>query len=143
MNAKEYLKQIKRYDTLINNKLEELQRLKDLSTKITTSLSLTKVQTSGNTSKIANSVEKLIDLQEEINDDIDKFIDLRTEVISNIDKIQNSDMCNVLYKRYLDLITWEQIAVDMHFTSQWVHKLHNRALKEIQEIIDKDNTSVL
>lgn len=143
MNAKEYLKQVERYDMLINNKLEELQRLKDLSTKITTSLSLTKVQTSGATSKIANSVEKLIDLQEEINDDIDKFIDLRTEVISNIDKIQNSDMCNVLYKRYLDLITWEQIAVDMHFTFQWVHKLHNKALIEMQKIIDSDNTNVL
>lgn len=37
----------------------------------------------------------------------------------------------VLEKRYLCFSAWEQIAVDMNYSIQHIHRMHSAALKEI------------
>ena len=38
----------------------------------------------------------------------------------------------VLEKRYLCFLTWEQIAVDMGYDLRWLYRLQRRALSEVR-----------
>lgn len=86
--------------------------------------------------KIGEIVAKIIDLENEINCDIDKYIELKKEVIGIIDSVEDARLMNLLYERYLNFKTWDNIAAGMGITYQWVHILHKIALKNAQKLVD-------
>lgn len=137
MTAKEYLLQIRKNDNQINNKLAEISHLREMAMSITSTLKEDVVQTSGNGDKLADTIAKIVDLENEINADVDKQVDTKKEVMSVIDTLEEP-FCNLLYKRYLHYMTWEEIAVEMHYTYQWVCELHGRALLKVKELIEVD-----
>lgn len=136
-NPKEYLKQVKLYDTHINNKLEEIDRLNDLVRKITASLSFDPIHGSGNQDKLGNAVSCLIDLREEVNKDIDAFVEKKHEISMVINQITEPDQLRVLYKRYFSYLTWEQIACDMHMSHRNVCYIHGKALQAVGKILEE------
>ena len=136
MNAKQYLRQVRRLDNIVNAKLEQVEVLRAMTTRITANLTTDKVQESNIPDKITILICKIVDLEKEIINDINKLIDLKTEVMRKIDSIQNDDYRLLLTLRYLNFKTWEQIAVEMEFTFQWVHELHKRALIEFEKVQD-------
>lgn len=134
-DAKAYLLQVKLYDEHINNKLEELQRLKDLSLKITSSLRPDVVSASGNHDKIGDVVAKIVDLEEDINQAVDRYVDKKREIGKLLEKIQDPDQLEVLYKRYFHHENWEQIACEMGYTFRNVCYIHGRALQAVAELM--------
>lgn len=136
-NAKKYLSQIHRLDSVINAKLEQIQTLRSLTTKITTEISTDKVQTSHNNDKLGSTIAKIVDLENDINNDIDNLIDLKREVMNKIDSVQDKDYRLLLTLRYLNLKTWEQISIEMGFSFQWIHVLHKRSLAEFDKVLDR------
>ena len=138
-NSKDYLKQVKLYNTHISNKLDELDKLKDMVTKVTTSLSPDPCHGSGNQDKLGDAVARIVDLQTEVNQIIDTYIDKKREISMVIDQIKDPDQLRVLHKRYFDDLTWEQIACDMHMSYRNVCYIHGRALQAVEEIRRKDN----
>lgn len=138
MTAKEYLQQIRKCDNQINNKLAEIKRLREFATSITSTLKEDVVQSgSGGKSRVAEAVDKIVDLEREINADIDKLVNLKREIMSVIDQLE-TPFCDVLYKRYFQFMKWEEIAVDMHYTYQWVCELHGKALLKVKDLIEID-----
>ena len=128
MTAKQYLRQVRRLDDIVNAKLEQVTELRSLATKMTSTPRLDAVQSSGEQDKISAVVAKIVDLEHDINRTVDELIDLKAEAIVMIDSIPNDDYRLLLTLRYLNFKTWEQIAVDMNYSYQWVHVLHSRAL---------------
>ncbi|KXB64924.1 MULTISPECIES: hypothetical protein [Peptoniphilaceae] len=135
MNAKEYLKQAFYLDKRINSKLEQVESLNALATKATSTLSDMPKSLSRGTSKLEDTIVKIVDLQEEINRDIDKLVDLKAEMVGTIKQIQNKELQVILEKRYLCYETWEKIAVDMNYDIRHIHRLHNLGLKETSNLI--------
>ncbi|MDK7355786.1 hypothetical protein QP518_08495 [Peptoniphilus harei] len=133
MNAKEYLKQAFYLDKRINSKLEQVESLNALATKATSTLSDMPKSPSRGTSKLEDTIVKIVDLQEEINRDIDKLVDLKAEMVGTIKQIQNKELQVILEKRYLCFETWEKIAVDMNYDIRHIHRLHNLGLKEFKK----------
>lgn len=140
MKAKQYLRQVRWLDNTVTAKLEQLEGLKTKVTKITGSLNESKVQESKVHDKTANLVCKIVELDKEITDDIDKLIDLKREAMQRIDSIDNEDYQLILTLRYLNLKSWEQIAVEMNYAFSWVHKLHAKALIKFDELLAKEET---
>ncbi|HAK44196.1 MAG TPA: hypothetical protein DCM59_17765 [Clostridium sp.] len=134
--AKEYLSQLYRLDNLINIKQLELESLKSISTSISVNNDCERVQTSIKQDKIGEIIAKIIDLNNEINNDIDKLVDFKKEIMNLIDKVPCDDLRYILYLRYFQFKTWEKIAVDMNYSYQWVHKLHSRALSEVDKLLN-------
>ena len=138
MTAKEYLSQIRKCDNQINNKLAEITRLREFATSITSTLKEDVVQSgSGGKSRVAEAVDKIVDLEREINADIDKLVNLKREIMSVIDQLE-APYSDLLYKRYFQYMKWEEIAVAMHYTYQWVCELHGKALLKVKELIEID-----
>lgn len=131
MNAKEYLKQAFYLDKRINSKLEQVESLNALATKATFTLSDMPKSPNRGTSKLEDTIVKIIDLQEEINRDIDKLVDLKKEIVRTIKKIEDKELQVVLEKRYLCFESWEKIAVEMNYSIQHIFRLHIKALKNI------------
>lgn len=133
--AQEFLRQIKLYDTHITTKVEELDMLNGLATKITTSLSMAPAHGSGNQDKLGNAVAKIVDLEREINAEIDHYVDKKTEVKRVLDRIKNPDQLKVLSKHYLLYETLEQIACEMGYSYRNICYIHGRGLQAVSEIL--------
>ena len=131
MTAKKYLSQAYRLDQRIDSKIEQVASLNDLATKCTSTMTGMPRNPSGSTSTMADTVCKIIDLQAEINRDIDALVELKREIIGAIKAVENPEYQTLLEKRYLCFLHWEQIAVDMNYSMQHVHRMHSTALKEI------------
>lgn len=134
-DAKAYLLQVELYDTHINNKLEELQRLKELTRQITTTLKQDVVSRSGNQDKLGDAVAKIVDLENEINEAVDAYIDKRREVGKLLERLDDADQISVLHKRYFEYKAWEQIACEMCMTYRNVCYIHGRALQAVDALL--------
>lgn len=137
MNAKAYLEELKHSDITINRKLEELERLKCLSQKMTAVYS--DMPKSGNSprSKVEEMVVRIIDLSDKINNEIDRFVDMKIEVSRMINKIDKPEYRNILFMRYVCGKTFEAIAVELNCTYQWSCTLHGRAVREFEVVYDE------
>ena len=139
MTAKEYLSQARFLDNRINSKIQQVSSLNELATKCTATISDMPHSPNKGKSTMADAVCKIIDLQEEINKDIDRLVDLKREIMGVIKAVPNVEYQTILEKRYLCFISWEQIAVDMNYSMQHIHRMHSSALKEI--VVPKQDES--
>ena len=139
MTAKEYLSQARFLDNRINSKIQQVSSLNELATKCTATISDMPHSPNSGGSTMADAVCKIIDLQEEINKDIDRLVDLKLEIMGVIKAVPNVEYQTILEKRYLCFISWEQIAVDMNYSMQHIHRMHSSALKEI--VVPKQDES--
>lgn len=137
-DAQKYLRQVELYGVRISNMLEELKRLKLLTTQITAALKQDVVSHSGNQDKIAEAVAKIVDLENEISAAIDEYIDKWREVGALVDKMDNPDEAAVLHKLYFEKKTWPQIAVEMNMTERNAQYIHGRALQSVRRILRGD-----
>ena len=96
MNTKEYLQQAFYLDKRINSKLEQVESLNALATKTNSTLSDMPKNPNGETSRLEDTVVKIIDLQEEINKDIDKLVDLKSEITEKISKVKDEGEKSIL-----------------------------------------------
>ena len=131
MTKKEYLSQAYRLDQRINSKLAQVTALNDLATKCTSTLSDMPRNPNRSISTMADAVEKIVDLQAEINCDIDALVDLKRDIVKTIKAVANTEYQTILELRFLCFKTWEQIAVDMGYNVRHVYRIHHEAVESI------------
>ena len=138
MDAKLYLKQVKKLDTKIKNKLIEKQQWRDIALNITANTNGEKISSSGGSkSKMANAIEKCVDMESEINSLIDELIDAKSKVIKTIEQLDSATEYNVLHLRYIQFYTLQEIADKYRHEYGWATTVHGRALKNVQRILNK------
>lgn len=135
MTAKEYLGRAYRLDQRIDTKIAQVASLNDLAAKCSAALTGMPHTPNRSTSRMADAVCKIVDLQEEINRDIDRLVDLKRDIMEVIKTVEDTEYQILLEKRYLCFRTWEQIAADMHYSGKWVQKMHERALEAVTRIL--------
>ena len=132
MTAVEYLSQAYRLDIRINSKLEQVASLNDLAMKATSVATVMPHNPNKGASTMADTIDKIIDLQEEINRDIDTLVDLKAEIVTVIKAVGNTEYQTLLEKRYLNYMSWESIAVDMGYSIQHLYRLREKAYAEVR-----------
>ena len=138
MTAKEYLNQAYRIDQRVNSKLHQVESLRDLATRATSTLGTEPVSGTRNVHRLEDTIDKIIDLENEINSDIDRLVDLKRDVMETIGKVQDPNCQMLLELRYLSFKSWDEIADEMNYTSRWVHILHSKALVSVDDILAKE-----
>lgn len=142
MKAINYLKKVEQIDVNISVCLEEVERLQALATKTTSVLGDERVQSSSSKQKMADCVDRIVDLQNEINKDIDRFVDYKQEALKILNENCDPSCLNLLYQRYFNYKEWEEIAVAMGCSYKWVSGgLHQRALAQFQKGLDERRTN--
>jgi len=135
MNAKEYLSQALWLDQMILSKLEQLETLKSLSMKVTSSFTEEKIS-GGNVekSKMESTIVKVIDLEGEINADFVRLIELKKEIQDTINRMEDINYQLLLEMRYLNGKNWEEIAQELKYNNRTVFKVHGKALKQFERV---------
>ncbi|NCC79102.1 MAG: DUF1492 domain-containing protein [Clostridia bacterium] len=135
MNAKEYLSQAVWLDRMIDSKLEQLEMLKSLAMKVTSSFTKEKIS-GGNIekSKMERTMVKVIDLEHEINADIDRLVNLKKDIQDTINKMDDINQQLLLELRYLSGKGWDEIAASMGYDPRTVYRIHGKALKEFERM---------
>lgn len=136
MDAKEYLRQVERLDLRIKNKLIERQQWRDIALGITANMEGERVQSSGSQSKMADAVNKCVDMEAEINSLVDSLIDKKKEVVQTIEQLDSPTEYNVLHMRYIQFKGLQEIADYYGRDYGWATTTHGRALKSVQEILE-------
>ena len=126
--AKSRLRLVGKIDRLIYNKLKEIDRLKEIATSVSNPLS-PNLAKSGNDDKIGTIITKIIDYQEDVAAQIDYYIDLKKQIVAEIESIEDSQMSELLYMRYIDDRSWKEIEILMKLSRGWMFKLHGKSLQ--------------
>ena len=79
MTAKEYLSQAYRIDQRINAKLEQAERLRELSRRRTVAYGGERVSHSRNVHRMEDTVVRLIEAERALDREIDAFLDVKQE----------------------------------------------------------------
>lgn len=135
MRAKEYLQQVRVLDIKINNRIKQKD---DLLSKIQ-SISLAentpdRVQTGRNLDPLGTDMAKYLDMEREIVSMIDALVAMKDKIIGEIHQLHDPVHIDLLFKRYVECKTWEQIAVEMNYTIRWIYSLHGSALQEFTTV---------
>ena len=136
MNAKDFLLQVKKLDKLIENKLAEVQRWKEIANNTTVNMSGERVQSSGNHDTVENAICTYLDLEKEINQRIDELIDKKKEILDVIEQL-NATEYDILHKIYVQDFTLQEVASLYDRRYEWATTMQGRALKHVQNILDE------
>lgn len=129
MKAKEYLHQAYRLDHRINSDIEEMARLREMASSVSSPVFGEKVQTSRSTeAPFVRCIEKIMLLEKQINNEIDTLVDLKEQIRGVIDRVPDTDERMVLRYRYVHNYTWEQIGDELNADKSTVRRWHGNAL---------------
>lgn len=125
-----YLSRYRRMSKRIDRLLEEQSRWREMALKITPVLS----QTPGggeSGSPIERPMDKVLEIDEEINREIDELQIVRQEIRAALNQLEDENLKLLMEYRYIDGLTWEQIAVKMNYCWRQVCRKHGQALTQI------------
>ena len=134
--AQIYLEQVEKLDARIRNKLIEQRQWRDIALGITANMEGERVQSSGAKSKMADAINKCVDMEAEIDSLIDILVDTKKEVIQTIEQLDSAIEYNVLHMRYIQFKTLQEIADHYGYEYGWATTTHGRALKNVQENLE-------
>lgn len=130
MEAKRYLEEYKKIDTMILNKTIEAEQWEALAQSITANMGGERVQSSSNQQKMQDYICNKIDIEAEI----DALIVRKQDITDTIALLPMADY-NILHKVYIQSLSFKEIAVDEKDYSN-VTTAHGRALQRLQKILD-------
>ena len=81
------------------------------------------------------AVAELVDTERKVSAEVAQLCRIETEVSCTIGRMPEPYR-TLLYERYINGKTWEQIAVDMNYSYRGVTKMHGRALQAVKECIE-------
>lgn len=134
MDTKSYLRQPERMDAIIKNKLIEKQQMRDIALGITANMDGERVQSSGSKSKMSDALDKVVDIEAEIDRLIDRYIDIKRDVIATIEKLDIVMEYNIMHMRYIQGLSFQEIADHFGKDYTWATTAHGRALKSVEKI---------
>ena len=130
MTAKEYLRTLRWTELSIETRKDELRRLDAEYTYLSgISYDRDRVQTSPSGDAFPQS-DRRIDLAIKIREDILAMQKLRTGIIGKITGLDNPLYSQVLLERYVNYLSFDDIADKMHYSYVYITHIHGEALQE-------------
>lgn len=137
MTAKKYLNQARKLNTAINTKVEELHQLQ-LKASCVQSVAITERVMSSRDNSGNKTIDKIVDLQNEINAEVAHLVDLQAEIRAKIANVYNLTYISVLTNLYINCLTIEKTAEKMGSDRSTICRWHGQAL----QVFRKENKMV-
>ena len=136
MTVKEYLLQIKNADNVIKQMVKDRDKMaSDIVWIHGIDYAKDRVQTSAEqTGGALKSIERLYDLERKLDKMIDRYVDLKSLIIDQIDGMDTAKFRDILYMRYINFMSLEEIACEMHYSYYRTAHYHGDALQEFDRL---------
>lgn len=136
--AKEYLSRIKLLEFQIKQKKRQIEDARLLQGNIKGfDYSQVKVQTSSKGDSNIELAVKIMTLESELSEKLFALQELRAKIIDQIEKLPDPLHVELLTLRYCNFESFEQIAVDMCLSYDWIRHLHGAALQAFEKEVLK------
>ena len=135
MTAKEFLQQAYIAHNEVELKLEQIERLRSLSTRTTAKFSHVPVRVSCTGSRIENAVALIDEQADRLADEVVSLLEINKTIADAIAKVKNSAERTVLEYRYLCFFSWPQIATIMKTGLSNIYRIHSAALKNFSSCV--------
>lgn len=137
MITKEELKEHYRLVCEIHDLQEEIKELQSLQQAIGAVKFGGAGGGSGNGDAIGSKLAKLNDLLEYYVLKIEERIIQQEKIEKELERLPVTER-RIMRYRYIDGLEWKDIMGRMHYSWQWVHKIHGRALEKLKEATQSD-----
>lgn len=137
-DAQKFLAKVELIEAIIQGKLIEQRQWKDMALGITANMDGERVQSQGSLSKMADALDKCIDMEAEINRTVDRLIDTKRRVTAVLEQLETPSDYKLLHLRYIQFVDLKDIAVMWGKDYTTITTAHGRALKNVQAILDKE-----
>ena len=132
MTAKEYLRQAYRLDQRINSDIAEIERLREISTSISSPDFKEHYNPNRPTeAPFVKTLEKVLQMEEKVNAEIDRLVELKEQIGTVFSTVADTDERMVLRYRYIHNMTWEQIGDKLYADRTTVYRWHNSAVRHL------------
>lgn len=133
MTAQEYLKQVKTRGVSLDNLQRDKENIRQLMFSIGGGMGGERVQTSRNNDKIGTLYARVDEMERQIDEKLLELIEFKLTVTEKINGLNDARYINLLYMRYVQFRSWDEIAADMEYSTRHILKLHKEALAEFGE----------
>jgi DNA-directed RNA polymerase specialized sigma24 family protein len=135
MKARDFLRQLEKIDRMIENKRIEAEQWREIACGTTSHLG-ERVKSSGSQQKMADAIDRYLDIEIEISNKIAELAETRWEIISTIDQLPVAEY-DLLHKVYVQHYQLQEVADMLDKSYSWVTTVHGQALANVQKILDK------
>lgn len=133
MEMKEYLGQAYRLNELIQSNKAELDDLNALKTSLRgIDYSSEKVKSSSSSdASYTKIVHAIADLEHAIKEDTARMLRLKLEIRETISSVQDNEAKLVLKLRYLNFLSWDEVAESISVSQRTAIRIHDNALERM------------
>lgn len=131
MTAKQWLNRGRRIDQEISKLIETRELIEARLTSITQSYDSDGAQAT----KDPHKFDRLVEIDSLISERADELTRTKAEILTTINQLPDSRQRMVLISYYIDGKTWEQTAVDLHYSYMHIMRIHGYALMEIEKML--------
>ncbi len=135
INPKWYLGQYKQNMHEIHDLDDEIEQLETHMTSVSVPTDKVVVK-GGKPQDFSGTIAKIADMQVEVKLLRAEAVDKLAEIDAVLAQVEDGEHAHILRLRYISCLTFEQIAVEAHYSYRWVCTLHGRALQEVGRIIN-------
>ena len=132
MTAKEYLQRAWQIDRRIQDKMNQAERLKEMATNVTATLSGMPGSASRNNHKMDGAIATMMDMAKDIETETERLLRVQTETMQTIWAVEDDTCRTLLELRYISFLPWESIADEMDVSKRRVLQLHAKSLKMVE-----------
>ena len=140
MTVDEKKKVLKSYRLLEDEKehfLDQLLYWKNKAEKVGSSIITPKHggignQLDGMGNQLERAIDKYMEAEQKYYQRVVEVDTILNDIESSIDELEDDTLRVLMRHRYIEGHTWEQVAVNMSYSWQHVHKLHSLALQVIK-----------
>ena len=133
---------VKTYLKEIREKRQHIERLKERRSALHLDVSFGGIDYSADRitatpkNKLEEAAVKLYERLEKIDKTIARLSIEVDDRIESIESLQNENYRDILFKRYVEGKSFEEISVEMRYVYNYTCNLHGEALKELSELLN-------
>jgi RNA polymerase sigma factor (sigma-70 family) len=127
----EWLKSYRALDGKIESMTEQLQVWNARATKITATISQ-EPKAAGSGDQLQRCIDQICELQTEIAQEMDKLRKRKQEIETAIHGLNEKSYQDILWYRYIQGMTFEEIAIKMNYSWRQVCRKHKNAVEKLK-----------
>ncbi len=129
MTAKQFLSRGRWIEREITSLIRTRDETRDRLTHITQNYDGDGAQTT----KDPHKFDSLVELEDKIDELIDRLYATKTEILGVIDRLEDRREFLALKVYYIDMKTWEEVCVELHYSWRQTMYIRKQAIKHVDE----------
>lgn len=131
-----WLLQIRRIDTMIDAKLAEKKRLREMASDITGKPydGMPFTHTGQVTDRVGDAVIRIVECEEQIDRLVEMYAEQKREILAVLDVLPEREY-RIMHLYYIIGETWEQIAQEVGYCETQVWRLKKSALRRLESML--------